>query len=279
MRSRTLFTSIGIFALLTVTLACSLIRTSGPQSSSTLPAASTAVQNGIPISATPIKFVIPPGLGRGVIAKNMDVVTDQTGASWEIAPAHLQLTIQGYAFVNSYFVPQLFVYPAQEYSAVNPTAAEGIKRLQAVLASPNAQYANDVLPYIPFYNAGQVFAAQEEVMQFTGGSGLRAVTQYAQDVSPINNSGLFYHFEGLTADGKYYIIAVLPLNLPFLAGNNDPVATVPAGGIPFPPNNASGSSFQDYFKQVTALINSAPADQFNPTMGTLDDLIQSISIQ
>ena len=279
MSLKVLFRPVGLLASLTVILGCSLMSSAGPQASSTHPAAPTGTKAGIPIFASPVRFVLPAGLGRGVIAENIDVVTDQTGASWEVAPAHLQLAIQGYAFVNSFFVPQIFEYPAPEYAAVNPTAAESMKRLQAVLSHPNAQYANDVLPYVPFYNAGQVFAAQEKVLQFNGGSGLRVVTQYAQDVSPINNSGLFYHFEGLTADGKVYLVAVLPTNLPFLAGDNNPAGAVPAGGIPFPPDNASGSSFQDYFKQVTQLIDHSSADQFNPPLSTLDALIQSISIQ
>jgi hypothetical protein len=206
-------------------------------------------------------------------------MTDQTRSTWDIAPAHLQLTIQGYSVQTTFHVPQFFVYPAQEYAAANQSAAESIKRLQAVLLNPNTQYTNDILPYIPFVNAGQVFAAQEKVVQFNSGSGLRVVTQYAQDISPINNSGLFYHFEGLTGDGKYYIVAILPTNLPLLAAGNDPASPVPVGGIPFPPNNASSSNFENYFKQVTELIDNSPVDQFNPSLNTLDALIQSISTQ
>ena len=104
------------------------------------------------------------------------------------------------------------------------------------------------------------------------------MTQYAQDVSPINNGGLFYHFEGLTSNGTYYIVAILPTQLPFLPVDNNPSSAVPTGGVPFPQNNASGSDFQNYFKQVTDQINAAQPDQFNPTLTSLDALIQSISI-
>jgi hypothetical protein len=266
-----------MIGLLALTLACSLVSSQGPQGLSTLLTAPTIAQSGIPILASPIRFVIPTGLGTGATAETILVMTDQTGAPWDIAPAHLQLTLQGYTVQYSYHVPQFFVYPAQEYASANQTAAESIKRLQAVLSTPDAQFTNDVLPYVPFYNAGQVFAAQEKVVQFNGGSGLRVVTQYAQDVSPINNSGLFYHFEGLTNDGNYYIVAILPTNLPILASDNNPASSIPVGGIPFPADNASGSSFDGYFKRVTELINSSPADQFDPPLNSLDALIQSIS--
>jgi len=216
-------------------------------------------------------------LGGSVIAETIDVVTDQTGAPWDVAPSHLQLTLQGYPANSSFHVPQIFVYPAQQYAAANQSAAESMKRLQAILLKPETQYTNDVLPYVPFFNAGQVFAAQEKVIGFKGGIGIRIVTQYAQDVSPINNGGFFYHFEGLTNDGMYYIVCILPTSLPSLPADNDPASALPAGGIRFPQNNAAGSSFENYFKQVTELVNSASPDQFNPSLNTLDALIQSIS--
>ena len=268
MRSRLLFKSFMLLVLLQVILACSLFN---------MPNAPT--QNGISIFASPLRFIIPNGLASSAIAENIDVVTDQSGSPWEVAPAHLQLTLEGYPSNASFHVPQIFVYPAQQYAAANQSAAESIKRLQAVLSTPDSQYTNDVLPFVPFFNAGQVFAVQEKVVHFNGGSGFRIVTQYAQDVSPINNGGVFYHFEGLTSDGRFYIVAILPTSLPFLAEDNNPASPVPTGGIPFPQNNASGSDFENYFNGVTELINKSSADQFNPSLITLDALIQSMSTQ
>ena len=268
MHSRLLFKSYILLVLVQVVLACSLFNT---------PSAPT--QNGIPIFASPLRLTIPNGLASSAIAENIDVVNDQTGSPWDVAPAHLQLTLEGYPSNASFHVPQIFVYPTQQYAAANQSAAESIKRLQAVMSKPDSQDTNDVLPYVPFFNSGQVFAAQEKVIYFNGGSGFRIVTQYAQDVSPINNGGLFYHFEGLTSDGKFYIVAILPTSLPFLAADNNPASPVPTGGIPFPQNNASGSDFENYFNGVTELINNSPADQINPSLNTLDALIQSISTQ
>ena len=234
---------------------------------------------GFPFSPRPLRLVIPNGLAISASAETIDVVTDQSGTSWDVAPAHWQITLHGYSLINSFQVPQIFIYPAPDYAEVNQKATESIKRLQVILANPNAQYTNDVLPNIPFINAGQVFAAQEKVLQFNGGSGFRIVTQYASDVSPINNGGLFYHFEGLSGDGKFYIVAILPVNLSVLPVDNNPDSPVPSGGIAFPQNNASGSDFENYFKQVTDQINATAPEKFNPTLNTLDALIQSISIQ
>jgi hypothetical protein len=265
--------------ILLLTLACSLFNAPAARTSSTLSAAATPTEGGISFFASPIKMVIPAGLAISASAEPIDVVADQSGAPWEVAPAHLQVTLQGYPSNNSFHVPQFFVYPAHDYVVANAGAAESIKRLQAVLSNPGAQYTNDQLPRAPFFNAAQVIATQEKVIPFNGGSGVRVVTQYAQDVSPINNGGLFYHFEGLTSDGRYYIVAILPLHLPFLPADNNLASSVPPGGIAFPANNASGPDFENYFKQITDQINAAPSDQFDPSLNTLDALIQSISTQ
>lgn len=259
-----------------IILACSLISAPTLQPSSTLPV-TAGTQSGIHFFASPINLVIPNSLAISASTDPIDVVTDQTGMSWDVAPAHLQITLHNYSLVSSSQVPQIFVYPAPDYAAANQKAAESIKRLQIILASPNTQYTNDVLPYIPFINAGQVFAAQEKVLQFNGGSGVRIVTQYASDVSPVNNGGLFYHFEGLTSDGKYYIVAIMPVTLSFLPADNNPDSPVPSGGIAFPQNNASGTDFENYFKQVTSQIDATAPDQFKPSLNILDALIQSIS--
>lgn len=265
-----------VAASLLVILGCNLGR--APAATPIASSAASPAAPGIPIAATPIRFSIPDALAAGATAETIDVVTDQTGAPWDIAPAHLQLTLQGYALGSSFHVPQLFVYPAQQYAAMNPAAAESLKRLQAVLAAQGSTFSPETLPRVPFFNAGQVFAAQTKVMHFAGGSGVRFVTQYAQDVSPINNAGLFYHFQGLSDDGKYYIIAVLPVNLPFLAADSNPASAVPSGGLPFPSASASGSDYESYYRQAAARIDAAPPAQFTPPLSLLDELTRSITV-
>lgn len=269
LRSRILLFVISLVAV----LACNVAR---PPASQSAPLSSS--QPGIPVSATPIRLVIPSELATGASAETIDVVTDQTGAPWDVAPAHLLLTLQGYALQGSFHVPQLFVYPAPQYASLNPSAAESLKHLEAILSNPSASQDQSALPHVPFFNAGQAFAAHEKIIRFSGGSGVRFVTQYGQDVSPINNSGLFYHFQGLSQDGRNYVVAVLPVNLPFLPPDNNPDSPVPSGGIPFPPSNAAGPDFENYFKQITDRINASTADQFNPSLDTLDQLVQSISV-
>ena len=68
---------------------------------------------------------------------------------------------------------------------------------------------------------GKMFHAQYQVFPFGSGGGIRYLTLYAQYYAPINNHDLFYTYQGLTNDGKYWVSAILPINNPILPDNGD----------------------------------------------------------
>jgi len=244
-----------------------------------LPPTETAQPSGIPVSFQNISLVIPNGLADGALTETVPEVTDQTGAPWEVAPAYLRFTLQNYLLQGSMFQPQIMVYPASDYASVSNGAAISIQRLQAVLAGPSAAFTNEDLPHLPFANADQMIGAQIKVFSFQSGSGVRVLAQYGQAVIPINNQEIFYHFEGLTSDGKSYIVATLPVNVSFLASTDDPNAVLPADGVPLPDmTSGTASDFDAYFKAVTDKMNSAPSDSFDPPLASLDSLMQSITV-
>jgi hypothetical protein len=135
------------------------------------------------------------------------------------------------------------------------------------------------LPHLPFANAAQLFAAQMQPLSFKSGQGVRSLTEYAQYTATINNHDLFYHFQGLTGFGESYVVAILPINSAFLAADSDPASPLPAGGIQFPGYDVTDESqFQGYYQSVTDLLNATPADQFQPSLTSLDALIRSLEV-
>ena len=80
-----------------------------------------------------------------------------------------------------------------------------------ILGAPGAPIAVAQLPTVPFFNAQQAFASNIQILSFQNGRGVRFLTEYAQYPVSANNQDLFYHFQGLTSDGAYYIIAILPI--------------------------------------------------------------------
>jgi len=231
------------------------------------------------------KAVIPSVLGQGATFKIIPAVI-KNNQTWLVAPQYVLMMLTGYHTPKgSYLTPEIYFFPAQEYSAVNSEANASLQRLQAILANPSTPLTNDILPWLPFTPGEQSIAAQPKIISFKDGSGVRMVTQYdifldpivTAPGAPIVNRLLFYHFEGLSTDGKTYIVAILPLEIAFLANDPDPNAAVPTGGVPYPALGVDITHFI-YFKAVTDKLNAASADSFHPSLNALDALIESIII-
>jgi hypothetical protein len=241
---------------------------------STEAASEPATQTGgTPISYEGVSFIIPGGVASAANTEKITAVESNSGAPWEIAPTHLRFTLTEYQLQGRLHEPQIFVYPADEYAQSNPTASEQIERLRRILAGGTPLL--ETLPIVPFFNATPQIAASIKLLPFQNGGGVRWLTQYAQYAAPINNHELFYHFQGLTSDGKHYIIAVLPITASILPEDEKPEATIPEGGVPIPtdvgPNDV-------YYFSVTEKLNALSPDAFTPSPGALDALIQSILV-
>jgi len=286
---KTFLKPVSLLALSSLILACSLFtgftptipeETSLPTPVIPSPTESpvpTSVQSGTVISFNNVSFTIPSGLASGASSEAVPAVTDQSGAPWEIAPAHIKFVLSGYALQDKFHQPQIYVIPAQGYISSNPGASESIDRLNAILRTV-VPATPDNLPFIPFFNAGQIFAAQIETLQFHGGSGVRFLTEYAQYFASVNNVDLFYHFQGLMDDSEYYIVAILPVTAPMLADNEDPNAVVPPDGVPFPGYDDPNADYAAYYDAIAQKLNATAAAGFTPPLDALDALIQSITV-
>jgi hypothetical protein len=228
---------------------------------------------GTPISFEGVSFVVPNEVANSANTEKMTAVESNSSAPWDIAPTHLRFTLTDYQLQGKFHEPRIFVYPAEEYAANNPNAADQIDRLKRILAG--ATPLEQTLPTVTFFNAAPLMAAQIKIISFQNGSGVRSLTQYAQYAAPINNRELFYHFQGLTSDGKYYVVAILSITATILPEDEKPEASVPEGGIPIPtevgPNNV-------YYFSVIEKLNSLSPDSYTPSLNTLDTLIQSFNL-
>ena len=243
-------------------------------------ATSTIAPQGVPVTYFNVSFVIPDKLASSASTQMIPATNEQNGGPWAVAPQHLEFKLNDYSLPAGYFsIISIDVYPAQDYANVYAGANISLQRLHTVLSNPSTLPSNDGMPQVPYFNAASMFAAQVKLLKFKNGNGVRMITQYGQAVGPVANNGTFYHYEGLTNDGKYYVIAVLPIEARFLPNGNDPSAQVPEGGIPFPGYNYTDPGiYNNYFKAVTDKMNATSDDSFSPPLGTLDLLIQSLQV-
>ncbi len=231
--------------------------------------------SGALVSVNNIAFVIPTDVGSGAQAETIEAVPPSDDMPWwEIAPRYDKYRLQGYPLVNTFHTPTIYVYPVNEYLQVNADMDESFDSLKAIITG---QPLPEALPFLPAFNAAQIFHSNEKILTFQNGKGIRFLTQYGQDVSPVNNNSLFYTFQGLTDDGAYYVAAILPVSAAFLPADGNPDTPLPADGVPFDWENYEKIS--QYFELVKQKLNAADSNAFNPMLTNLDALIKSILIK
>ena len=258
----------------------------GYRENSTIRAEQTAIPTALPPTSTgtvvtfgSLTLVVPPGVASGASGSEYPRFDSEDAAWWQKTPGHLQIMLGDYYVLQGKFhQPQVYVYPAQAYAELVPPAFESIHRLNNILGIPGVSISADQLPAVPFFNAQQVFASNIQTISFQNGTGVRFLTEYAQYAAPVNNHELFYHFQGITHDGAYYIMAILPITVPVLAETSDAEALLPHGGIAYPDITDPNANWQGYYAAVTNLLNTTPPDTFTPSVNQLDLLIRSMLI-
>jgi hypothetical protein len=185
---------------------------------------------------------------------------------WESMPQHMILSLQGYPIAEHLQQPQIFVYPLADL-AMNEAAGNTAQSLQVLLQE---RQAGPVLPFLPLYNAAQVLHTQVKYLDFKNGQGVRFLTQYDQGPLPVNNHQLLYTYQGLSSDGKYYLAAVLPVNLPGLPAGANMTGDLPADLI---------EDFPAYLAETVAMLNQQPPSAYTPDLSLLDAMIQSIEVK
>ena len=235
-------------------------------------------QDGVEVAVDPLRLVLPPHLASGVRGQQIPHAEGDNVAPWDVDPGHVQIKLEGYPLQDRMHEPQIDVYPAQAYAEMYPAAFETIHRLDNILYPPGGPALNDQLPFVPFFNAAQVFTSNAQLISFQGGQGVRFLTEYAQYPASVNNHDLFYEFEGVTRDGMYYIVAILPVTAPMLAETSDAGAALPTGGVPYPYFADPEADMEAYYAAIVNLLTTSSSDAFSPTLTQLDALIQSMRI-
>ncbi len=225
--------------------------------------------SGTSITCESLSFVLDPAVAGGVsgqIVPFEDFGDD--GPYWANFPEHVECLLTGYALSDTFHEPRLYVWPVAEYETLNPDTAGMFADMEQLLAQRPADPQG--IPFLPFFNAAQKISANVAYLDFQNGSGVRFVTQYGQDIGPINNFEAFYTFQGMTADGSLWVAAILPISNPVLAASP---ADTPGGDM-----QAFVDNYGDYIAGLTQTLNAQPDASFTPSLTLLDALVRSITV-
>ncbi len=186
------------------------------------------------------------------------------------SPAAIRFLFDG-AAAQDYFNPQLaqvLVYKADDWSKLDPAIAKSVDDLKHLLATKPVSITGSI-PVLPIIPAQQVFHAKTQYLDFQNGTGVRFLTAYAQDVSPITAGQLFYTFQGLTNDGQYYVAAFYPVTTTLLP------AQVALNGEEY---NQFAQNYESYLTTLTAQLDGLIDAGYIPDLRLIDDLAKSIAI-
>jgi hypothetical protein len=225
------------------------------------------------VNCNELGIFLDPTLANGSSCETIGEIAE----GMEVYPQNTTLTLQGYVLSDKFFTPHISVYPVQRFTELLPDLVPSrVSALQNIIGNASCpsftSSFGESLPFLPVFNAGQVFFAECQVITFGSGSGIRYLTEFAQYFAAVNNFDLFYTFQGLTSDGTYWISASLPVNHPILPINGDS-----------PPNGLTTEEFiadyETYLSDIINQLNSQSPDSYIPTLSTLDLLVSSIIIQ
>ena len=231
----------------------------------------------IDVAYQPISFTYNNFAGNSVLAETVNAVKAAPNTPDSDDPQHLLFAFGTWNDETQFYKrPQILIYNVKDIRAVaatNPTGyAQAIDDLTQLLSKKPDLASVKEIPVFPGQNAGQVFHAQSQYVKFKGGTGIRFVTQYAQDAGPISNDRLTYMFVGLTDDGASYVFARIPVTDSALEGNDKAIPQDYTA-------SDYGAQYTAYVKASVQKIDQSKATDFTPSLTDLDALFASLKTQ
>lgn len=202
-----------------------------------------------------------------------------------VAPKHIAFTFD---LRKQYNEANLKIYPVADFpkmmelnKPLKHATQKGFKDLRKVLTNKNLRIDGEI-PFIPFRDGGQEFQAKVKLAKFENGKGVFFVTHWTFEVALISNELLYYVFEGLTDDGKYYVVAEMPTNVKFLPEHSpDDFEGYKRSFIFKDYRNPDQieKRYIDYVSSITGRLNALASDEYQPSLNQLEEIISSLKIE
>ncbi|NLC29233.1 MAG: hypothetical protein GX773_02125 [Chloroflexi bacterium] len=213
---------------------------------------------------------LPNQVAKDIVVSN--VLPDDPEEGWpELAlPARRVIGFGEYSIPNHFHKPLIYVISIQKMIDDGQYGGTMATNLQALLADPNFDLQQEGnLPFLPPFNAAQVFHVLEKRLDSDHNSGIRFLTLYSQGIVGVTNYEIFYTYQGISADGRYYIAAVLPVKSSLLSdtqlSNEDLEKIV--------------DEYQNYIGDMTDLIRTENGGIVTPSLEALDAMMMSLVSQ
>jgi len=210
-------------------------------------------------------FNLDPSIAASVTFETVPQAVGDPTVPFTINPDTAKYSFQGYVLADTFHAPVMRIYPVDEYAALVPFVGSTVASLSTMLQNQPSEPTNGI-PFLPIWNAAQLFRAQMSYLDFQNGSGVRFLAQYGQAYWLVNNHDMFYTFQGLTDDGECYVSAIFPVSNPALPDEG----TLPPG---------SEADVLAYYDAIVLQVDAMGNATFLPDLNALDALIASLLVQ
>jgi hypothetical protein len=208
----------------------------------------------------------PYGLVDSLVVSTIPEIAVDGGAPWETSPQHFRVDFQGYPLHDTFWQPRMEIFPLAEFKTMSPDLINPqLEKLETILKEKPAHIQS--VPILPMVNAGALFSARP--MYFddpsTSVRGFSVLTQFGQSFWPINNRDMFYTFQGVTTDGKYWITLVLPVTQQDLSPDGEYITSQDFQSF--------ADNFQNYIQKTTDQLEAADEFTFTPDLTSFEMVI------
>jgi hypothetical protein len=120
--------------------------------------------------------------------------------------------------------------------------------------------------------AGRTDQQQLSYIDFGSGTGLRAISYLFQEnpvIEPITNQNIFYFFDGVTSDGRYYVSLTYPVSTTALPDSAELTPEQESDAL---------ADFEGFIISSMAPLSGTVNSDFTPDLTLLDDLLASLKI-
>jgi len=213
---------------------------------------------------------LPSEVAQDIMVSN--VLPDDPEEGWPefVLPARRVISFSGYSIQNHFHKSLIYVYPLQEMIDSGQYGGTMATNLQVLLDDPNFDLHQETnLPFLPPFNAAQVFHILEKRLDSDNNSGIRFLTLYSQGIVGVDNYNIFYTYQGISADEMYYIAAILPINSTLLSYEE----------LTLEEMDTISQDFTNYIITMTELIRTDNGESLIPTLASLDFMMMSLLSQ
>lgn len=212
------------------------------------------------------------------------ILENETDKPDNVHPRHVRFTFKKQNRKTDHTIA---VFPIEDYrriwrNAGKHDAARFEEKLSAVgKAVRDKNYReNGEIPYLPFADASQMFVARAKNLRFRNGDGVFFLTQFIYDSGNLVNSDeLILIYQGISKNGKYYVLAEFPVAVSFLP--NRDANEFEGYKAPRTVEEAKNSekSYEQYVAKITARLETLPPDEFQPGLRSFEQIISTLKIE